>query len=99
MRVKVVDHIGVAMRPPSVRQMRMVSPEIEVFVGDRRRVGGGPENKTKRRTQRWREVGVGAQILRHLGVRSIALLAAREQHYVGLAGFGIEIAQTIRIEE
>lgn len=60
---------------------------------------GERHGSAKRRTQRWREVGLGAQILRHLGVRSIELLATREQHYVGLGGFGIEIARTVRIDE
>ncbi|MBB5753290.1 3,4-dihydroxy-2-butanone-4-phosphate synthase [Prosthecomicrobium pneumaticum] len=46
------------------------------------------------RRQRWREVGLGAQILRHLGVRSIRLLAAHERQFVGLQGFGIEIVKT-----
>lgn len=49
------------------------------------------------RMRRWREVGVGAQILRDLGVRSIDLLATSEVQYVGLGGFGIEIADTILI--
>jgi 3,4-dihydroxy 2-butanone 4-phosphate synthase/GTP cyclohydrolase II len=63
-------------------------------------VGEGERHGSARqRTQRWREVGVGAQILRHMGVRSIALLATREHHYVGLGGFGIEIAKTIRVDE
>lgn len=60
---------------------------------------GERHGSAKRRTQRWREVGLGAQILRHMGVRSIKLLATREQHYVGLGGFGIEIVQTIRVDE
>ena len=46
------------------------------------------------RAQRWREIGLGAQILRDLGVTSIRLLATRTRQYVGLAGFGIEIADT-----
>ena len=46
------------------------------------------------RAQRWREIGLGAQILRDLGVSSIRLLATRTRQYVGLAGFGIEIADT-----
>ncbi len=49
------------------------------------------------RQQRWREVGVGAQILRDLGIRSIALIATSERQYVGLGGFGIEISRTILI--
>jgi 3,4-dihydroxy 2-butanone 4-phosphate synthase/GTP cyclohydrolase II len=50
------------------------------------------------RTRQWRDVGIGAQILRDLGVRSIRLLATRHRHYVGLAGFGIEIAATELID-
>ena len=46
------------------------------------------------RTRQWREVGLGAQILRDLGVHSIRLLASRERHYVGMEGFGIRIART-----
>ena len=50
------------------------------------------------RAQQWREVGLGAQILKDLGVRSIRLLASRSRHYVGLQGFGIEIAETVILE-
>ncbi|MGI9415058.1 MAG: 3,4-dihydroxy-2-butanone-4-phosphate synthase, partial [Hyphomicrobiales bacterium] len=39
-------------------------------------------------------VGLGAQILRDLGVKSIRLLSTRDRHYVGLSGFGIEINST-----
>ncbi len=53
--------------------------------------GGGSESK---RVSQWREIGVGAQILRDLGIGSIKLLASAERTYVGLSGFGIEIAST-----
>lgn len=46
------------------------------------------------RDAEWREVGLGAQILKDLDVRSIRLLASRERHYVGLSGFGISIDET-----
>jgi len=46
------------------------------------------------RTDQWRDVGIGAQILRDLGVSSIRLLATRHRHYVGLSGFGIDIIET-----
>jgi 3,4-dihydroxy 2-butanone 4-phosphate synthase/GTP cyclohydrolase II len=46
------------------------------------------------REHEWREVGLGAQILRDLGVKSIRLLASRERRYVGLDGFGIAIEAT-----
>ncbi len=43
------------------------------------------------RSRQWREIGLGAQILRDLGITSIRLLTSAHHHYVGLAGFGIEI--------
>jgi 3,4-dihydroxy 2-butanone 4-phosphate synthase/GTP cyclohydrolase II len=46
------------------------------------------------RTRQWREVGLGAQILRDLGISSIRLLTSARFTYVGLAGFGIEITET-----
>ena len=46
------------------------------------------------RKNEWREIGLGAQILRDLGVTSIKLLASTERYYVGLDGFGIEIEST-----
>jgi len=47
------------------------------------------------RTRQWREVGLGAQILKDLGVNSIRLItSSRQTTYVGLSGFGIEIVGT-----
>lgn len=46
------------------------------------------------RDRQWREIGLGAQILRDLGISSIRLLASKKRTYVGLAGFGIEIVAT-----
>jgi 3,4-dihydroxy 2-butanone 4-phosphate synthase/GTP cyclohydrolase II len=50
------------------------------------------------RSQQWREVGLGAQILRDLGISSIVNLASSTRAYVGLSGFGIEIAGTEPLE-
>jgi 3,4-dihydroxy 2-butanone 4-phosphate synthase/GTP cyclohydrolase II len=50
------------------------------------------------RTRQWREIGLGAQILKDLGISSIRLLASTKRTYVGLAGFGIEIVSTEAIE-
>jgi 3,4-dihydroxy 2-butanone 4-phosphate synthase/GTP cyclohydrolase II len=52
------------------------------------------------RDQQWREIGVGAQILRDLGISSIRILLSRAgaYTYVGLAGFGIEIVATEALE-
>lgn len=50
------------------------------------------------RSQQWREIGLGAQILKDLGISSIRLLAASHRTYVGVGGFGIEIADTETLE-
>jgi 3,4-dihydroxy 2-butanone 4-phosphate synthase/GTP cyclohydrolase II len=44
------------------------------------------------RINQWREIGLGAQILRDLGARSIRNLATSSRSYIGLGGFGISIA-------
>jgi 3,4-dihydroxy 2-butanone 4-phosphate synthase/GTP cyclohydrolase II len=54
----------------------------------------GTTDSEKRRDQNWREVGIGAQILRDLGLSSITLLTTQQCDYVGLSGFGIRIADT-----
>jgi len=56
------------------------------------------DNSDSLRSQQWREVGLGAQILRDLGVGSIVNLASSARSYVGLSGFGIEIAGTEPLE-
>jgi 3,4-dihydroxy 2-butanone 4-phosphate synthase / GTP cyclohydrolase II len=52
------------------------------------------------RDRQWREIGVGAQILRDLGISSIRLLVSGKgaYTYVGLAGFGIEIVASEPLE-
>jgi 3,4-dihydroxy 2-butanone 4-phosphate synthase/GTP cyclohydrolase II len=51
----------------------------------------GPQTAEADRNRKWREVGVGAQILRDLGVTSIVNLTSSVHDYKGLSGFGIEI--------
>jgi 3,4-dihydroxy 2-butanone 4-phosphate synthase/GTP cyclohydrolase II len=59
-----------------------------------------PEEKTAEadRNKQWREVGVGAQILRDLGVTSIRNLTSSSHDYKGLSGFGIEIVSNEQLE-
>ncbi len=56
-------------------------------------VGADSRNSEEARTAQWLDVGLGAQILRDLGVSSIRLRTSQAQPrtYVGLSGFGIEI--------
>jgi 3,4-dihydroxy 2-butanone 4-phosphate synthase/GTP cyclohydrolase II len=53
--------------------------------------GTAAESTEAQRAEQWREIGLGAQILRDLGISSIRLLASRTRNYVGVSGFGIEI--------
>ena len=55
------------------------------------------KSETKRQRQ-WREIGLGAQILRDLNVVSIRNLVSQPQAYVALSGFGIEISETEILE-
>ncbi|HEY3911645.1 MAG TPA: 3,4-dihydroxy-2-butanone-4-phosphate synthase [Stellaceae bacterium] len=61
-------------------------------------VGDEATHSERERNVQWREVGLGAQILRDLRISSIQLLATRSRTYVGLAGFGIEIIDTVPLE-
>ncbi len=52
------------------------------------------QTKEEERRSQWLEVGVGAQILRDLGVSNIRLIAGRQVEYVGVSGFGLTLAAT-----
>jgi 3,4-dihydroxy 2-butanone 4-phosphate synthase/GTP cyclohydrolase II len=60
--------------------------------------GAQSETSEDSRQTLWREVGLGAQILRDLGVTSIRLRSDSPRKFVGLAGFGVEIAKVEPIE-
>ncbi len=53
--------------------------------------GAEPAGSEGARASQWREIGLGAQILRDLDVTSIRLRTDNPRKYVGLSGFGIEI--------
>ncbi len=59
-----------------------------------REAGREDHDEARRRESEWREIGLGAQILKDLGITSIVLIASRARHYVGLEGFGIRIVKT-----
>jgi 3,4-dihydroxy 2-butanone 4-phosphate synthase / GTP cyclohydrolase II len=56
-----------------------------------------PGTGTKR-AKEWRDIGLGAQILRDLGISSIRLRTGTPMNYVGLSGFGIEISSMEGLE-
>jgi len=61
-------------------------------------LGGEAHDSALSRDEEWREIGLGAQILKDLGVASVRLLSTRERRYIGAHGFGIEIEATDHIE-
>jgi 3,4-dihydroxy 2-butanone 4-phosphate synthase/GTP cyclohydrolase II len=58
----------------------------------------GGSDSDAQRVRQWREIGLGAQILKDLGIFSIRLLTSKKLTYVGLGGFGIEIISTEAVE-
>jgi 3,4-dihydroxy 2-butanone 4-phosphate synthase/GTP cyclohydrolase II len=50
-----------------------------------------PQDRDGLRERMLREYGVGAQILRELGVRRMTLLSSAPQKVIGLEGYGLEI--------
>jgi 3,4-dihydroxy 2-butanone 4-phosphate synthase/GTP cyclohydrolase II len=45
-----------------------------------------------------RDYGIGCQILRDLGIRRMRLMTNNPRKYVGLAGYGLEIAERVPLE-
>lgn len=62
-------------------------------------VAGEDHSTAQSRAKEWRDIGLGAQILRDLGVNSIHLITSQDRRYVGLEGFGITITGTLRAED
>jgi 3,4-dihydroxy 2-butanone 4-phosphate synthase/GTP cyclohydrolase II len=63
-------------------------------------VGQHAEKTEDLRNRQWLDVGLGAQILKDLGVSSIRLRASspKPRAFVGLSGFGIEITAVEPVE-
>ena len=61
----------------------------------RRRLGGAPSAAAAQ--ARLRDFGLGAQVLAHLGARTIRLLTNRPRPIVGLGGYGLEVVECVPI--
>jgi 3,4-dihydroxy 2-butanone 4-phosphate synthase / GTP cyclohydrolase II len=105
-RANVVEDVFAGAKPIHASLARFKEAGHGVLVYLRDGASGVPataigEDRTGSELERsvqWREVGLGAQILRDLRISSIQLLATRSRTYVGLAGFGIEITETEPLE-
>lgn len=56
--------------------------------------GGEGELSDAKRREAWRDVGLGAQIMRDLGLTRIRVLSSVERNYKGASGFGVEVVGT-----
>jgi 3,4-dihydroxy 2-butanone 4-phosphate synthase/GTP cyclohydrolase II len=82
-----------------VRDPKITALDMQQDAATAEDESGADRHQTSRiRRERWHEIGLGAQILRDLKVSSITLIATQHRQYVGLAGFGIEIAETEIVE-
>jgi 3,4-dihydroxy 2-butanone 4-phosphate synthase/GTP cyclohydrolase II len=57
-----------------------------------------PSTKSSDRAMGFREYGIGAQILRDLGVGKIRLLTNNPQRLVSLPGYGLDIVEAVPLE-
>ncbi len=57
------------------------------------------QSKEDERRAQWLEIGVGAQILKDIGLTNIRLIAGREIDYVGVEGFGLKLVATELLAE
>jgi len=92
------DIFGAGLIPKVLQRFKEEGRGVLVYLRDgaagvpANLVGAEPADSEGARATQWREVGLGAQILRDLGVTSIRLRTENPRTYVGLSGFGIEIS-------
>jgi 3,4-dihydroxy 2-butanone 4-phosphate synthase/GTP cyclohydrolase II len=67
----------------------------ELFAGPDNRERARPSTSSASRLQGFRDFGIGAQILRDVGVGKIRWLTNRARRLVGLAGYGLEIVDVV----
>jgi 3,4-dihydroxy 2-butanone 4-phosphate synthase/GTP cyclohydrolase II len=62
-----------------------------------RRAAVRPSTESSGRAMDFREYGIGAQILRDVGVGKIRLISNYPRHMVSLPGYGLEIVECVPI--
>ncbi|HXU07050.1 MAG TPA: 3,4-dihydroxy-2-butanone-4-phosphate synthase [Polyangia bacterium] len=88
--------------PVSLRMIEEAGKGIMLYVYSRTRtsllgrLGGGTSSAAQQ--ARLRDFGLGAQVLAHLGARTIRLLTNRPRPIVGLGGYGLEVVECVPIK-
>ena len=57
--------------------------------------GMGPIDRRREKERDFREYGIGAQILRNLGVQKMRLITTNPRNLVGLSGYGLEVTACV----
>ena len=70
-------------------------PDVRVALGDKRPT---PRPGLRPAEQGFRQFGLGAQVLAHLGLHRIVVLTDNPRKIIGVAGFGIEVTGSVAIE-
>jgi 3,4-dihydroxy 2-butanone 4-phosphate synthase/GTP cyclohydrolase II len=77
--------------------LRREAQGVELANAGRRRAARKPSTESSGRAMDFREYGIGAQILRDLGVGKIRLLTNYPRRLVSLPGYGLEIVECVPI--
>lgn len=79
--------------------LRREEQGVELMGGPARRASGmSPSTKSSDRAMGFREYGIGAQILRDVGVGKIRLLTNHPQRLVSLPGYGLDIVEAVPLD-
>jgi 3,4-dihydroxy 2-butanone 4-phosphate synthase/GTP cyclohydrolase II len=86
----------------SLRMIEEAGKGILLYVFPRGRTSmraelGAPMPTGETTDHRLRNFGLGAQVLAHLGARTIRLLTNHPKHIVGLGGYGLEVIECVPI--
>src|SRR4029079_7408376 len=102
------DVFGVGAAPedhPATVSLRMIEEAgsgilLYVYARGRTSLSGRMAGTSSSAAQqaRLRDFGLGAQVLAHLGVRTIRLLTNRPRPIVGLGGYGLEVVECVPIK-
>lgn len=87
---------GVVVYINQLRKDRGLIDELEAYRERNQLLNKNPELKNKSKMDT-KDYGVGAQILRHLGVRKMKLMTNHPIKRTGIVGYGLEIIENIPI--
>jgi len=100
------DVFGADFQKPETRLI--LKQSMELIAGEGKGIilylqiegkGMGPIKKRQTPDRDFKDFGIGAQILRDLGVRKMRLLTNNQKNLVGLSGYGLEVTSCVPLED